>query len=519
MKLSELIKAIPIQRITGADGTFPEIGSVHYRAQDVEPGGLFVAISGHTADGHDFIDQALARGAVAIIVERPVEKDAVIISVENTRKALSAVAAVFYGNPSQKLTLIGITGTNGKTTTAYLVESILYSAGVSVGVIGTVNYRYSGNIFDNPVTTPESSDLQRILADMVAAGATLAVLEVSSHAIDLHRIADCFLDVCVFTNLSQDHLDFHGNMDAYWQCKKSLFTNHLLKKPKASAVINGSDERGPELLNKIATPVLSYGKTAENDIYPKEIRQDLDGIGATVRTPGGGFQFHSPLVGTHNLENILCATGIAQALGLDIDTIRKGIEAVRTIPGRLEPVLNKIDRYLFVDYAHTPDALENVLTALRIVTEDRIICIFGCGGDRDRKKRPRMGEIVGRLADLAIITSDNPRTESPSAIIDQIRPGVVRSSPRIYTHDDLRHGFTAKGYSVEPDRMRAIELGIFASRPKDTILIAGKGHETYQVIGDKTLSFDDRLEAQKSMARFNDRKRGKEATAEGASIP
>lgn len=517
MKLSELIKAIPIQRISSGNSAFPEIESIHYRAQNVEPGGLFVAIAGHIADGHDFIDQALARGAVAIIVDQPVEKNAIIISVENTRKALSAVAASFYGNPSQKLSVIGITGTNGKTTTAYLVESILRSAGFSVGVIGTINYRYNGKIFDNPVTTPESSDLQRILAEMVSAGATHAVLEVSSHAIDLHRIADCFLDVGVFTNLSQDHLDFHGSMETYWQCKKRLFTEHLSKKPKTFAVINGGDKKGQELLEKIAAPALSYGKTAENDIYPADIHQDLNGIGATVRTPGGGFRFQSPLVGTHNLENILGATGVGRVLTIDLETIQAGIEAVHTIPGRLEHISNRIDRYLFVDYAHTPDALENVLTALRTVTKDRIICIFGCGGDRDRKKRPRMGEIVGRLADLAIITSDNPRTEPPSAIIDQIRPGVVRSSPRAYTRAGLRHGFKAKGYTVEPDRRRAIELGIFASGPGDTILIAGKGHETYQVIGKETLSFDDRLEAKKAVARYIEQKGCGDTMADCAS--
>jgi UDP-N-acetylmuramoyl-L-alanyl-D-glutamate--2,6-diaminopimelate ligase len=519
VKLSELIKTIPILRITGDRGAFPEIGSIHYRAQDVEPGGLFVAISGHTADGHDFIDQALARGAVAIIVERPVEKDAVIISVENSRKALSAVAASFYGNPSQKLFVVGITGTNGKTTTAYLAESILRSAGLSVGVIGTVNYRYNGKTFDNPVTTPESSDLQRILADMMAAGATHAILEVSSHAMDLHRIADCFPDVGVFTNLSQDHLDFHGTMDAYWQSKKRLFTEHLSKKPKSSAVINGSDEKGRELLKKITHPTLSYGQNAENDIYPADIRQDLNGIGATVRTPYGGFRFRSPLVGRHNLENILGAIGIGQTLAIDTEAIQAGIEAVRTVPGRLERIPNRIDRYLFVDYAHTPDALENVLTALRTVTKDRIICIFGCGGDRDRKKRPQMGEIVGKLADLAVITSDNPRTESPSAIIDQIRPGVVRSSPRVYTRDDLRQGFKSKGYVVEADRKRAIELGIFTSRPKDTILIAGKGHETYQIIGKETLAFDDRLEAEKAMARYIDRRGRGDAMGDCAAAP
>jgi len=504
MKLSELIKTVPIRRISGADGRYPEIGSIHYRAQDVRPGGLFVAIPGHSADGHDFIDLALSRGAAAVMVEKPVQTGAVVITVENTRKALSAVAASFYGNPSEKLCVIGITGTNGKTTTSYLTESIVLKAGYRVGVIGTINYRYDGNMFDNPVTTPESLDLQRILAEMATAGITHAVLEISSHAIDLFRIADCFIDIGVFTNLSQDHLDFHGDMETYWQSKQRLFTEHLSKKSKVSAVINCADEKGRKLLQRLTVPTLGYGLAAESRIRPTHIRQDLKGIGATIQTPEGSFHFHSPLVGRHNLENILGATGVGLALGLGLETIRAGIEAVSAIPGRLERIPNRIDRFVFVDYAHTPDALENVLTALRAVTRKRMICIFGCGGDRDHQKRPQMGKIVGRLVDLAIVTSDNPRTESPAAIIEQIQEGIIRTSPRQYQSADLKQGFTDRGHVIEPDRRSAIRLGILVSRPGDAVLIAGKGHETYQIIGKETIPFDDRIEAQIALKRITD---------------
>ncbi len=514
MRLSELLKTVPVafvsrttdggtaERSNCAGDLEIEIGSIHYRAQDVEPGGLFVAISGLSADGHDYIDDALNRGAAAIIAEKPVQKDAPIIAVENTRKVLSMLAAKFYGNPAQNLCIIGITGTNGKTTTAYLCESILQKAGFNVGVIGTINYRYGGQTFTNPVTTPESLDLHRILAEMEAAGVTHVVLEISSHAIELFRVTDCWLDVGVFTNLSQDHLDFHGDIDTYWRCKKRMFTDHLVsgpKKKRASAVINGADNRGKQLSIKLKVPCVTYGETPDHPIWTEPAHQDLHGSEGTIHTPNGDFYFASSLVGAHNVENILGATGVGLTLDLSLETIKEGIEFVRAIPGRLERIPNRIERFVFVDYAHTPDALENVLGALKSVQHARLICIFGCGGDRDQEKRPLMGEIAGRLSDLAIVTSDNPRTESPEKIIRQIREGVVRTAPHAYTAVDLQAGFRAKGHVVEPDRRKAIALGILGSQPGDTILIAGKGHETYQIIGKNTFPFDDRREAEKML--------------------
>ena len=505
MKLSDLIKAIkPLSAGNkGAqENTDPEIKSIHYRAQDVEPGGLFVAIAGHAADGHDYIDEAIKKGAVAVVSQRELRSEIPIIQVADTRQALADIAARFYGRPSERLTVIGITGTNGKTTTAYLVESILQQAGYSVGVIGTINYRYAGKLFDNPITTPESLDLQRILADMLRAGVTHVVMEASSHAIDLYRIRSCWFDVAVFINLSQDHLDFHGNMQAYWASKKRLFSDYLLagpKKDQAIAVINCNSSKGKALANDLQVPAIKVGSAPGDTVRTVNAKCDLTGIAGEIETPGGKFDFKSQLVGAHNLENILCAAGVGWALNLSTDDLNAGINAVAAIPGRLERIENDSGRFVYVDYAHTPDALENVIGALRAVTADRIICVFGCGGDRDTEKRPLMGEIAARLCDLAVITSDNPRTEEPMAIIDQILEGSQKINSRHYSRADLQNGFNQKGYVVEADRRRAIRLGISVSRSGDTVLIAGKGHETYQILGTSTIDFDDREEARKAL--------------------
>jgi UDP-N-acetylmuramyl-tripeptide synthetase len=505
VKLSELIEAAkPLCIDEGAfeNATDPEITSVHYRAQDVRPGGLFVAIAGHAADGHDFIDAAIKKGAVAVVSQRELKSNILNIQVADTRQALAEIAAGFYGRPSEQLKVIGITGTNGKTTTAYLVEGILQQAGYVAGVIGTINYRYAGKIFDNPITTPESLDLQRILADMLQAGVTHVVMEVSSHAIDLYRIGSCWFDVAVFINLSQDHLDFHGNMESYWTSKKRLFSEYLItgpKKDRALAVINCNSAEGQELADNLQVPVIKAGSGPNNTVRAASAQCDLNGIAGEIAMPGGKFDFKSPLVGEHNLENILCAVGVGSTLNLAAHDLKSGIDAVGSIPGRLERIENDTRRYVYVDYAHTPDALENVIRALRAVTADRIICVFGCGGDRDREKRPLMGAIAARLCDLAVVTSDNPRTEEPMAIINQILEGTLKIKRRHYSSAELKTGFDEKGYVVEADRKRAIQLGISVSRTGDTVLIAGKGHETYQILGTSTIAFDDREEARKAL--------------------
>jgi UDP-N-acetylmuramoyl-L-alanyl-D-glutamate--2,6-diaminopimelate ligase len=524
VKLSKLLKTVTVKnifkpavfdtdraeaknlRVTSAKPVSPEIDcdirSIHCRAQDVQPGGLFVAIAGYKADGHDFIDTALKRGASAIVVQKPVAKDGVIVEVENTRAAMAQIAANFYQNPSESLFLIGITGTNGKTTVSYLIEHILRTAKCEVGVIGTVNYRYLDQAFDNPSTTPESIDLQRILAEMKSRGVTHVVMEVSSHGIDLNRIDQCFFNIALFTNLSHDHLDHHGNLQNYWACKQKLFTQYLIcgpKKKQAVAVINCDDLNGKTLAGSLSIPVVSVGQADDNMIRPAKLHFTLDGLAGEVYTPVGAFPVQSTLVGKHNLENILCATGVGVAMGLPVEKIKAGIEDVHRIPGRLEPVANNSGRFIYVDYAHTPDALENVLTALKTLAPRKMICVFGCGGDRDKSKRPHMGESVGKHCDLAIITSDNPRSETPLRIIQDIVPGIKKQAGYQYHVLDPAKGILRKGFMIEPDRKTAIFEAIKICRPGDIVLIAGKGHETYQIIGDTTIAFDDRCIARAAL--------------------
>lgn len=476
-----------------------EISSVHYRSQEVTQGGLFVAIKGFKADGHEFIDQAIERGASVIVSQRPVNTDKIVnIVVDDSRKALAHLSSKFYGNPSQKLVIIGITGTNGKTTTSYLIESILNEAGLKVGVIGTINYRFAKKTFSNPVTTPESLDLQRILAEMISDGISHVVMEVSSHAIDLGRIENCYMDIGVFTNLTLDHLDYHGSMESYWRCKRRLFTHYLVsgpKKEKVKTVINCNDEKGKLLIKDFPLNGISVGNSPLNMIFPEKIELGLDGIHCGISTPYGGLEIKSSLVGEYNIENILSATGVGVALNLSRELIKKGIENLKSVPGRLERVPNDLGRFVYVDYAHTPDALENVLKTLKALTNNRVICVFGCGGDRDREKRPLMGKIAAELSDLSVITSDNPRSEPPLEIIEEILIGTRKTGISPYSAAELHDGVIKKGYIVVPDRKNAIQTAIRASSPGDTILIAGKGHESYQIVGKKTVPFDDRLEA------------------------
>jgi UDP-N-acetylmuramyl-tripeptide synthetase len=505
MKLSRLLTAVALQAPLSetARPSDPEISAICYRSQAVTPGGLFVAIAGTRADGHAYIADAVARGAAAVVAERPAAVPVPVALVADSRRALADLAARFHGYPAERLVIVGITGTNGKTTTAYLLERILQQAGFSVGVIGTIAYRFGGQVRKAPVTTPESLDLQALLAEMVRSGVTHVVMEVSSHAIAMQRIAGCWLDVGVFTNLSQDHLDFHRDMQTYWEVKKTLFTQHLNTGPKrdrAVAVINANDPRGAALLRELNGHGLSVGSAATNRVHPRAVVHDPAGLRGEVLTPEGAIPFAARLVGRHNLENILCAVGTAVALGIPGGRIRAGIEALDSVPGRLEPVPDPSGRFVYVDYAHTPAALENVLQCLQPLARGRIICVFGCGGDRDPGKRPQMGEIAARMSDLTIVTSDNPRSENPARIIDQVLEGIRRADVQAYSPEELVRGLGARGYAVEPDRRRAIRLAVAAARPGDTILIAGKGHETYQLLGARSIDFDDRAEARRALA-------------------
>lgn len=512
MKLSHLIHAMgPVQMTgmpleNGAQNFDPDIKSIHYRSDEVEPGGVFFAIKGQHADGHQFIDDAISRGAVAVVVQEKIVavRKTIFITVAETRKALAAASAQFYRNPSENLTVIGITGTNGKTTTAYLLEHILLTCEIDVGVITTINYRYQGRVYDNPLTTPESLDLQRILSKMYAAGVTHVVMEVSSHGVALDRIYHCGFDMGIFTNLSQDHLDFHRDMADYWSCKKRFFTKHLStgsKKEHAIAVINKDDEKGIELSDELKTmAVVTVGADASNTISPDQVKFDQTGIKGEIRFLHEKINFQSSMIGRHNLENIMCAAGASVALKIPLRQIKKGIESFSAVPGRLEQVPNKTDRNVYIDYAHTPDALKNVLLAIKDIIAGRLICVFGCGGDRDRDKRSKMGIFAASLSDFVVITSDNPRTEPPDLIIEDILTGIRSVMEVEYNIEEVQTGFENKGFIVEPDREKAIALGINLSQPGDTILIAGKGHEDYQILGEKTIPFSDREKAASALA-------------------
>ena len=508
MRLSQLTTALDISPDAGPAGDDPDIVSIQYHTGDVQPGDLFVAIPGLKADGHDFIARAVAGGAAAVVAQRPIEVPAPVLVVPDTRAALARLAALFYGNPADDLVLIGLTGTNGKTTTAYIIESILARAGLATGVIGTIEYRYAGRRFDNPMTTPESSDLQRILSEMRAAGVTHVVMEVSSHALDLKRVDGCRFAVAVFTNLTRDHLDYHQDMDHYWACKKRLFTEHLVIGKKPAVVVNTNDNMAADLLATLEkagsqATILTTGDNPEAVIRPVTYTVTGAGLEATLATPSGSMEVRSPLAGRHNLENVMSAVGVGLHLNLPPATIKQGLEDLAAVPGRLEPVANDRGLFIFVDYAHTPDALENVLQALVQLRRTRIICVFGCGGDRDRTKRPLMGAIAGRLADLAIVTSDNPRTEDPDDIIAEVLGGDLQSSNARLSIADLQSDPDQTGYLVEPDRRRAIKLAVRLARPEDIVLIAGKGHETYQIRGTEKFDFDDRAEASAALVDAN----------------
>jgi murE/murF fusion protein len=499
--LGSSVREVSVSRSECA--SLPVIG-LYTHARRVEPGGLFVAIPGFSADGHDFIDEAVNNGASTVLAQRPVNCSVPVVVVENGRKALSRVAAEWYGHPSRILHLTGITGTNGKTTVSYLLESMLQAAGKNVGVIGTVNYRYGGRTWPNPVTTPDALDLQRLLHRMLADGVTHVVMEVSSHAIDLHRVADCSFNTAVFTNLTQDHLDYHGDMERYWQCKRRWFTDSLRSQPAdapVTTVINHDNAHGRELaaglsgsgMSEIVVASTPPPDETATSVIAQNTAVDLSGIRGNLLIEGEATGFASPLVGPYNLENILCAAGAALAAGVSPASICAGIGRCDCIPGRLEQVPDAAaGRHIYVDYAHTPDALENVLATLSSLATGRIIAVFGCGGDRDRAKRPLMGEIAGRYADLAVITSDNPRSESPQAIIEQIEAGIRVVTTNRCSVEDAISGTVSRGYVVESDRKAAIALAVRAARANDILLIAGKGHETYQILAQGTVSFDDR---------------------------
>ncbi|HWX77085.1 MAG TPA: UDP-N-acetylmuramoyl-L-alanyl-D-glutamate--2,6-diaminopimelate ligase [Candidatus Acidoferrales bacterium] len=520
MRLTEFLA---LDEVAEAKGNLDqEVTGLTYDSRNVSPGQIFFAIPGVRVDGHEFISTALERGAAGVVVERQVAFPAgtTWIRVKNARRAMGLWGATFFGRPSDQVTLIGVTGTNGKTTVTYLLESMLAAAGLSPGVIGTVNYRYKGHETPSHHTTPESLDLQALLAEMNQAGVESVAMEVSSHALAQERVRGLEFDMALFTNLSRDHLDYHADMDDYFAAKSKLFTDYLVHSSKTGkvAVIHGGDPRGKELLEQVRDLGLdawSYGREDDWDVHPVQLQSDVAGVRGELRVKQKRYVFSSTLVGAANLENILGAVAAGFALGLPSEAIFHGLEELRSVPGRLEKVDNSVGITILVDYAHTPDALEKVLSAVRPLTQNKVVTVFGCGGDRDRGKRPLMGEIAARLSDLVVLTSDNPRTEEPRKILDDIEAGVQRTGLRKLDVSDFGSGNSQfeirnstlgidRGYCVEADRREAIRIALRWARPGDLILIAGKGHEDYQILGPRRIHFDDREVARDEASRRAD---------------
>jgi UDP-N-acetylmuramoyl-L-alanyl-D-glutamate--2,6-diaminopimelate ligase len=446
----------------------------------VAPGQVFVALKGQRADGARFVKDAISRGAAAIVSEDAPEPglDRPWAVVNDARLALALLAAAYYQHPSAAMQVVGITGTNGKTTTAHLTASIYEAAGIQCGILGTVAYRIGREVREAKHTTPEAPDVQRLLREMAERGCGACAMEVSSHALSLKRVDGTTFAAGIFTNLTRDHLDFHVSMDAYFQAKRRLFE---MLPPGAPALINVDDPRGAALVEIAGRPV-TYAIAREADITPGPLSFSLDGLTFDVRTSRGAMHVRSRLVGRPNVYNILAAVGAATALGLPFDAIERGIAALEGVAGRFQLVTGRGDDIaVVVDYAHTDDALRNLLETARPLAAGRLITVFGCGGDRDRTKRPLMGAVAARLSDLVVITSDNPRSEDPERIIEEIQRGITR---------DTRFD-RAAGVQTIVDRRTAITRAIDLARPGDVVLIAGKGHEKYQVIGGDVLAFDD----------------------------
>jgi UDP-N-acetylmuramoyl-L-alanyl-D-glutamate--2,6-diaminopimelate ligase len=488
LAMNALLEALPERTV---HGDLPAaVAGIASDSRRVESGDCFVAVPGFKHDARRFATEAVARGAALVVTEGDrLDVDVPQILVPSARRALARLAAAYHGHPSRGLTLIGITGTNGKTTTSYLVEALLRARGLHTGVIGTIQYVVGDERRPAGQTTPEAIELQAMLAEMLNRGVGGVAMEVSSHALVLDRAQDLAFDVGLFTNLTQDHLDFHGTFEAYAAAKRHLF--ELLAdspKPKRVAVVNADDPAGATMVRGLSLSVLRFGFGEGADVRALEHASTLDGIRMTVGTPAGSLRFASPLIGEHNVLNLLGAVAVGLALELEPPAIGAALATVDTVPGRFEQVRAAQPFLVVVDYAHTPDALERVLATARKLTRGRLGVVFGCGGDRDRGKRPLMGAIAARLCDRVWVTSDNPRSERPEAIIAEIVEGISRSGA-----DPLR--------SVAlPDRRTAIHAALTWARAADTVVIAGKGHETYQIIGRDVLPFDDREVARRFLS-------------------
>jgi UDP-N-acetylmuramoyl-L-alanyl-D-glutamate--2,6-diaminopimelate ligase len=492
MKLNELLRGLD-----GLDSGLEvgaEVTSLAYDSRRVQPGTLFFAIQGEKADGHAFIPQALERGALGIVSERlpPSDLAARWVRVPKIRRALSAAGRVFFGQPDLHLKLIGITGTNGKTTTAFLVDSILRAAGIRAGLFGTIEYRVGERALPALNTTPESLDLWSYFAQTVEAGGTSVVMEVSSHALAQERVWGFPYSVAVFTNLTRDHLDYHKDFEHYFEAKRRLFEG-LGTPPPQWAVINLDDPWGRKLLDVPCPQRLTYGMNSNAQVKPKHLDSRHNGLEGTIVTPAGKLQLASSLMGRANLANILAATAASVAYGIPLEKIEEGLKDLKAVPGRFERIDEGQPFLVLVDYAHTDDALRNVLSTARDLTRNRLIVVFGCGGERDRAKRPLMGEAAGSLSDLAVLTSDNPRGEDPLLIMSDALVGLQKAG---------------KPYWAEVDRETAIRKAVEEAREGDVVVLAGKGHETYQVLKDRTIPHDDREVARRVLREMGYHPRG-----------
>ena len=467
MLLSELAMSTGL-RYTGEN---VDIRSIEYDSRKVKQGSMFCCIVGQLFDGHTFAEAAVKQGAVALLVERELPLPVPQVVVKNARKSMAEMAAAFYGYPQREIQVLGVTGTNGKTTTTYMVKAIAEQAGKKVGIIGTIRNMIGSESLHTDRTTPESVDLFRLLRTMADARVDLVVMEVSSHALEQFRVHGIKFDVALFTNLTQDHLDYHKTFENYLQAKKILFLN------AKKAVVNVDDPYADRIMSGLSIPITTFGVRDRADIAASDIDITTRGVQFDLHTPCGDVRMNLPIPGLFSVFNAMGAVGMAQAIGIQLPAIKQGLESMTSVSGRLEAVGSHLPYSIFVDYAHTPDALENVLKTVCDFAKKRVICVFGCGGDRDRAKRPIMGEIAGRYSDLAIITSDNPRNEDPMAIIETIEEGVKRSGAK---------------YVVIENRRQAIAHAISVAEPDDVILIAGKGHENYQEINGTRYHFDDK---------------------------
>jgi UDP-N-acetylmuramoyl-L-alanyl-D-glutamate--2,6-diaminopimelate ligase len=474
VKLRDVLREIPV--LAGGTPGTEEITGIAYNSKAVGPGFLFAALRGAAQNGMDFVAEAEANGAAAILSvwPKPPASGLAWVQVADAREALALAAANFYGHPSDGMKVIGVTGTKGKTTTTYLIEEILRASGAVPGLIGTIEYRRPGWKVPAPRTTPEAPDLQALLRDMLDAGVTHCVMEVSSHALEQKRVWGVSYDVAVFTNLSGEHLDYHPSMEGYFEAKKKLFT---LNHKKRAAVVNMDDPWGQKLVAELPMKTVTFGLELAAIVRAVKHVLTPDGIEAQVSYPGGTMRLRSSLVGQHNLYNLLAAAAAALALNVAPADIIKGAAALKGVPGRFERVPNGRGLLIVVDYAHTDNALEHALRTARQFKPRRVIVVFGAGGDRDRDKRARMGRVAARLADWTILTSDNPRSEDPMAIIAAIETGFAKEA--------------VKTYEIEPDRRKAIARALATANKGDFVLVAGKGHEDYQIFKDRTVHFGD----------------------------